>query len=303
MAIPKKIYGLIGYPVKHSLSAKMHNVAFAALGINAEYRLFEIEPSKLEGFLLGNLKVMDTQDEEFNSRDIVGFNITIPHKVPAFILLKDNTINIDTSALMIGTINTVKREGNRLICRNTDVQGFTDSLINDLNFNPDNKTVFVFGCGGAGRAVIAGLLQNGIGIEKIYIYETNQDAAASAKKQFSSSVFVDKSDKIELLFSMHDISGKIGKVDLLVNATPVGMKEGDGSPINKEWLHKDLYVYDVVYNRETQLIRDAKSAGCSAVGGLGMLLYQGAAAFELWTGRDAPVELMRRALKEGVTKL
>jgi len=299
----KKVYGLIGYPVKHSLSALMHNAAFAALGISAEYRLFELEPSKLEGFLLGAIKVVDTRGEEFNSRDIAGFNITIPHKVPAFILVKGKTTRIDQGALMTGAINTVKRENNTLSCSNTDVLGFRDSLINDLKFNSDNKTALVFGCGGAGRAVIAGLLQDGTSIRKIYIYEANQEAAASAKKQFSSSVFEGKKDKIEFLSSAQEVSAKSGVVDLLVNATPVGMEEGDGSPIDKQLLRKELSVYDVVYNRETQLVRDAKLSGCSVAGGLGMLLYQGAAAFELWTGQRAPVEVMRKAQEEGASKL
>ena len=308
MTMPKKIYGLIGYPVKHSLSAKMHNAAFAALGINAEYRLFEIEPSKLEGFLRGGPddRFLDTQGKEFYSKDIVGFNITIPHKVPAFFFVAGKVVRqgMDYSAMMTGAVNTVKRDGEKLVCYNTDVKGFTDSLIKDLKFNPDNKTVFVFGCGGAGRAVIAGLLpQDGFRIKNIYIYEVNQEAAASARKQFSSPIFVDKLEKIEFLSSVSDTAGKLGEVDLLVNATPIGMKEGDASMIDKRLLRKDLYVYDVVYNRTTQFIRDAIEAGCDAVGGSGMLLYQGAAAFELWTGKNAPVELMRRALEEGVSKL
>lgn len=304
MAISQKIYGLIGYPVKHSLSALMHNAAFAALGINAEYRLFEIEPSKLEGFLLGFIKVADTQGEEFNSGDITGFNVTIPHKVPAFLLVKDKIIgqSPDFSAMMTGAVNTVKRDGQKLVYANTDVKGFTDSLIMDLGFKSEGETVLVFGCGGAGRAVIAGLLQDGIGIKKIYIYETNQEAAASAKKQFSSSIFEDKKDKIEFLTSAEAVAVKINELDLLVNATPVGMKEGDGSVIDKQLLRKDLYVYDVVYNRETQLLQDAKGTGCNAVSGKGMLLYQGFAAFNFWfpglpeKDRQKALEAMRKEI-------
>lgn len=303
----KKIYGLIGYPVKHSLSAVMHNAAFKALGIDAEYRLFEIEPSKLEGFLLGKIKVTDTQGEEFNSGDIIGFNITIPHKVPAFFLVegKITSQGPDYSAMMTGAVNTIKRDGEKLVCYNTDVKGFTDSLIMDLGFKPENKTVLVFGCGGAGRAVIAGLLQDGIGIKKIYIYETNQEAAASAKKQFSSPIFEGKLDKIEYLASAEAVAAKINELDLLVNATPVGMKEGDPSVIDKELFkgNDKLYVYDVVYNRETQLVKDAREAKRPAEGGKGMLLYQGGAAFNHWTNVPAPIEVMRKALEEGVKKI
>lgn len=297
----KQIYGLIGYPVKHSLSAAMHNAAFRELGINAEYRLFEVKPEKLKDFLQENIRVPDTKGEYFNSWDIVGFNITIPHKVRALelgLLIENVTTRQDLKVLVAGAINTVKRDSGRWQYTNTDIVGFMRSLHEDLKFNSEGKNIFLFGCGGTGRAVIAGLTQEGAGIKKIYVYDTSQAAADSASRHFSK--FKDVINKLEFV-SREEIPQKIKDSQLLINASPIGMKEADASIIDKNWLHPGLSVYDVVYNRETQLIKDATSRGLNAVGGQGMLLYQGVAAFEFWfPGQKEQVEVMRKALTEAM---
>ena len=292
--IPLKIYGLIGYPVKHSLSPKMHNAAFCSLNINAEYRLFEVPPERLEEFLLDpNAKFEDIEGNSFPAGDVLGFNITIPHKVPA--LIKNITIVTSLEVVLSGAVNTVKRDNGKLHYRNTDGVGFVKSLREDLKFYTSDKNILIFGCGGAGRAVIAGLTCEGANVQKIYIYDTNKEAVESAKKHFSQ--FQDVINKLKFI-SSEQIPNSINECQLLVNASPVGMKDDDGSVIDKSLLHKDLYVYDVVYNRETQLIKDAKSLGLHFKDGLGMLLHQGAAAFEFWTGQEAPIEIMRKALEE-----
>ncbi|MFC1621527.1 shikimate dehydrogenase family protein [Candidatus Omnitrophota bacterium] len=253
-------YGIIGYPVKHSLSPAMHNAAFKELGIDAEYRKFEIKPDELEDFLL-------------NRKDVLGFNVTVPHKVMAKQIL-DKVV--DEKITCVDAINTVKREGNKLKYANTDVAGFLTSLKEDLKFDHKDKSVLLIGCGGAGRAVIAGLSRD---VRKIYAYDSNPDAIKPA-------------GKLQCI-SAGEISSVINDCQLLVNASPIGMKEGDNSPVDRKLLHKDLFVYDVVYNIETDLVRAAKPR---AVGGLGMLLYQGVHAFEFWTGKRAPVEVMKKAL-------
>lgn len=298
-----RTYGLIGYPVKHSLSPAMHNAAFKHLGINATYRLFEIKPELLKDFLLEDIFVRDTEGDPFSSQNIAGFNITIPHKVQALEIarLVEGTLTLAShDVLMAGAINTVKREKGAWQYQNYDVEGFVKSLHEDLKCNTENKIAFVFGCGGAGRAVIAGLSREGMRARRIYIYEPNTEARVSAQKHFpkpSSS----KEDIFEFI-SEEQIAAIIRSSDLLVNATPVGMKEGDGSIVDKDLLHDGLSVYDVVYNRETRLIQDAKAKGLNAQGGLGMLLYQGAAAFRFWTGKEAPVEVMREALMKELGK-
>ena len=271
------LYGIIGYPVKHSLSPTMHNAAFKALDIKAKYEKIPIKPEDLEDFLLNNKKYK-------------GFNITVPHKVRAMEILKNigNLVHrqvADSKYIeFCGAINTVEREGEKFVCTNTDVIGFMSSLKQDLKFDHKDKGVLLIGCGGAGRAVIAGLSN---GVRKIYAYDVNKDAIKSAEKLQCIS------DK--------EIPGIVKECQLLVNATPIGMKKTDVSPIDKKILHNNMAVYDLVYNRETQLIKDAKSLGLPCSGGLGMLLYQGAHAFEFWTGKKAPVEVMREALLKAIS--
>lgn len=294
-----KIYGLIGYPVKHSLSPAMHNAAFRFLEINAEYRLFEVKPKDLKFFLLENISVKDTEGKSFFSQDIAGFNITIPHKIQAREILHGRPINNqqDHYVFLSGAINTVKKEKNEVQYANTDSDGFMRSLKEDLKFNTEDKNVFIFGCGGAGRAIVAALTWKDAKINKIYLYDISQEALISAKKHFSRFDFV--KSKLEFI-SSKQTPEKIRDCHLLVNASPVGMKEGDSLTIDKRLFHKDLSVYDVVYNKETQLIKNARSLGLPAVNGLGMLLYQGMLSFEIWTGEKAPKEIMQKALLEGL---
>ena len=297
------IYGLIGYPVKHSLSPAMHNAAFEHLGINATYRLFEIKPELLRDFLLEDIKLRDTEGDPFSSQEIVGFNITIPHKVRALEIarLVEGTLTFTYhDVLMAGAINTVKREKGAWQYQNYDVEGFVKSLHEDLKYNTEGKNAFVFGCGGAGRAVIAGLTRKGMGIRRIYIYEPNEEARDSAQKHFPKPAS-SKEDILEFI-PEEQIAAILKCSDLLVNASPVGMKEGDGSIVAQDLLHDGLSVYDVVYNRETQLLKDAGARGLRTAGGFGMLLYQGAAAFEFWTGKKAPIEVMRQALTGALAK-
>jgi shikimate dehydrogenase len=315
----KEFYGLIGFPVKHSFSPAMHNAAFKARGIGAEYKLFEIAPRELEKILedfFGDLnkKVIDTKGRAISIGDIRGFNITIPHKVRAKEILEKRFPSDETKALrqpgryyvkLSGAINTLKRTNYRLDYWNTDANGFLRSLKEDLGFRASAKTALIIGCGGAGRAVIACLSWKTEKIKKIYISDVNQTAISSLKRHFLALPWEWKknfSQKVEFIYQ-RQIAGKIKDCQLLVNASPVGMRKDDPSVIDKDFLHKDLFVYDVVYNRDTQLIKDAKEKGLPAAGGLGMLLYQGAASWELWTGQEAPLNIMKEALRKELAKL
>ncbi len=278
IAKKKATYGLIGYPVKHSLSPAMHNAAFQACGINAEYKLFEVPPKDLEDFL-------------FKRKDIAGFTITIPHKVEALRLLKQTTAQADAQVFLIGAVNTLKRVEDKILYTNTDYQGFRRSLVDDLRFAPKNKKVLMLGCGGAGRAVSVALSQEPK-IKQVYIYEPNPQIAKSSFELGYQVNFI----------AQEDIAKVILDCQLLINASPVGMKPADQPVIDKDLLHKGLFVYDLVYNRETELIREAKTRCQAACGGVGMLLYQGALAWEFWAEQRAPVEVMRAALEEELRK-
>jgi len=282
------IYGVIGWPVKHTLSPAMHNAAFKELGIDAEYKIFEVNPEDLEDFIL-------------DRKDVAGFNVTVPHKIRAREILEKNheapVKHAQFNVILTGAVNTVKRTKGVLEYWNTDVLGFQTALKEDLKFDADNKIALLIGCGGAGRAIIAAL--SNIKINKIYIYEINKAQIDSTKEYFSKlpQNWKDILKKEIEYVSLEQLPEIIKECRLLVNASPVGMREGDPSPIDKRLLHKDLSVYDVVYNRETELIKDAGLFGLRCSGGLGMLLYQGAHAFEFWTGKKAPIDVMRRALK------
>jgi shikimate dehydrogenase len=300
------LYGLIGYPVKHSLSPLMHNAAFKALKINARYRLFEVKPEELENFLLGNIPIKDTEGKDFFSQEIRGFNITIPHKIRAKEILEKHFpegAGIAHYVHSSGAVNTVKRKGKKMYYLNTDITGFRQSLQKDLGFNPKDKNVLLIGCGGAGRAVVAALAWRTLP-DKIYIYEPNHGAACSAEAHFSSFTFLNNRFKF---ISREQLPDFLKVSDLLINASPVGMKKDDPSIIEMSLLEqrigqgRELFIYDLVYNRETPLVRNARELRIKAVGGKGMLLYQGLLAFGFWMGKTAPIEeVMREALEKGL---
>jgi len=285
------IYGVIGWPIKHSLSPAMHNAAFKELGIDAEYRLFEVPPEKLEDFI-------------FNKKDVSGFNITIPHKIRAREVLKNkfkvvNNLSYLYYDEMSGAVNTVKRNGDDIEYCNTDPAGFRHSLENDLKFKTKDKNVLIIGCGGVSRAIVADLGYPGHHIKKIYLYDINKEAVESAKRQYSNL-----KNKIKFIYNTKEMLELKDEFALLVNASPVGMEEGDerlAPP--KELLRKELYVFDLVYNRKTRLFKEASALGCHVADGSGMLAAQGAFSFSLWTGVPAVkvLETMRSALNKALS--
>lgn len=280
MSLPK-IFGLVGFPVKHSLSPLMHNAAFRARNINAEYRLFEVRPEDLEGFF-----------QRIFQNNISGLNITIPYKEKVISFLN----NLSEEAKLIGAVNTVKVSGDRLEGFNTDGEGFLKHLSQDLGFNPKDKVIAILGAGGAAKAVSVCLSKNQP--KKIAIYDIDKAKALALashlKKNFKGIEFI-AADSIEEL--------KIQNSDLLVNATPIGMKETDPSPLDEKFIHNNLLVYDLIYNpKETKLLKIAKEKGTRTSNGLGMLLYQGMLCFKIWTGQKPPLEIMRKALTKELSR-
>ncbi|MBL7091782.1 MAG: shikimate dehydrogenase [Candidatus Omnitrophica bacterium] len=278
-----KIYGLIGFPVKHSYSAVMHNAAFKELGVDARYELFEVKPGELEARFKGLV-----------GQGVCGFNITVPYKEEIINFLDE----LDREAHLIGAVNTVKvNEDKTTKGFNTDGPGFITHLTRIVGFNLQGKKVSILGAGGAARAVSTQLAKNGAG--SIALFDMDRDKAKGLAA------------KLEANFSNCDI-GLVSeadallqdKPDLLINATPVGMYKEDRLVFNPEYLHPKLVVYDLVYNpAQTPLLREAKRKGCSGVfNGLGMLLYQGALAFKVWLDVEPPVAVMEQALREVLVK-
>jgi len=272
-----KLVGLIGYPVEHSLSPAMHNSAFAALDLNWCYVPLPVRPERL-GEAVAGLRALS----------FVGANVTVPHKEAVMPHLD----HVTPEAQAIGAVNTlVMREG-RSIGHNTDWQGFLTAL-GEGGFDPHGKRAVVLGAGGAARAVVYALAQAGAQVAVL----NRTLARAQALAQDLSPLFPGL-----LLFSLpltlQTLGERTAEAHLLVNATSVGTwPEVDQSPWPEDLAFPShLTVFDLVYNpRQTKLLRQARAAGAKAVGGLGMLVHQGAAAFELWTGKKAPVETMYEA--------
>ena len=273
--------GIFGFPVEHSFSPSMHNAAFEKLGLDFVYLPFCVRPDDLPAAV-----------KAIKALSITGVNITVPHKQNVLGFLD----KVDSVAEMIGAVNTIHCQQGELVGYNTDGTGFINSLKEEGQFIPLGKTAFLIGAGGAGHALALMLAEEGI--KKLYltdiIREKSQVLFNRIKKYFNSCT-------VEIVdFKEECFSEKIAEVDILLNATPTGMHEGDSSVIKENNLRKDLFVYDVVYNRETALLKSAKQKGAKTLGGLGMLLNQGALAFKIWTGKEAPKELMKEVLQKQI---
>jgi len=255
----------------------MHNAAFEKLKLDAEYRIFDVDPKKIDEFLNCLLR-----------SDISGLNVTVPYKIKAFEFVKKYG-SVDKEAAMLGAINTIVIDNKTLSGHNTDVYGFMKSVETDLGFNPRMKNIFVIGAGGAGSAIAVKIAR---AAEKIFIYDTDQDKMKTFSANFLRHYGKDKLVQV----SANDLKSAVGACHLLINATPYGRHEGE-MVIDPSFLHKNLSVYDLIYNPEkTPLIKEAEKLGLPAANGLGMLLYQGAKSFELWTKKKAPIAVMKESL-------
>jgi shikimate dehydrogenase len=266
---------LIGHPVAHSLSWAMQQAAFDSLGIDATYEAWDRAPIELADAVA-----------ELRTDAFLGANVTIPHKervVPMVDRLTEEAHNT-------GAVNTITREGKRLIGHNTDVPGFKVALDRLVGKQKMPRQAVVLGAGGGARAVVYGLITEGF--QRIIVFNRHLHRAESMVKHFGRSAA-----HMELrAMPWHDsiIESELAKTKILVNATSIGLTSDD-SPIPAEALNGDLLVLDLIYAR-TKLLRDAEAAGCTIADGELMLVHQGAAAFTLWTGQPAPLELMQERL-------
>ncbi len=276
--VSKKIFGLLGYQIKHSFSPAMHSAAFKALGIKAEYRLFEKKPKELTDFF-----------KKLRSGSIEGLNVTIPYKEEALRYLDE----ISQEAELIGAVNTILVKGESLIGYNTDGSGFVLSLRKEAGISPQDKKIVIIGAGGASRAISVHLArEKAANIILSDIIPDKAEKLASHIRKNISRVKVSTVKKEKL-------NSGVRAADILINATPVGMKPNDPLPIDPRILHPRLLVCDLIYNPpKTKLLTEAEKIGAKTLNGLGMLLYQGALAFAIWTGREAPIEIMARALEK-----
>ncbi len=274
--------GLIGHGLKHSISPLFQQAAFDHLGLDIRYEVWDTEPSELEDVL-----------QKVRGPLVLGANVTVPHK-EAVVSLMDE---FDDLALEIGAVNTIVNRGGRLKGYNTDAGGFLRALGREGGFDPAGKGAVLLGAGGVARAASFALAR--AGVKSLVITDIIEEKAHELVSDLERSLDRGRepAPKIRALSpDAPQFEEALSGCDLLVNCTPVGMKHSAGegeSPLEARLIPKRALVYDVVYNPiETPLLADAKRAGASTVGGLAMLVYQGAAAFELWTGSEAPVDIM-----------
>ena len=275
---------LIGHPVAHSLSAAMQQAAFDHLGIDAQYELWDRTPAQLAD------TIAELRGEEF-----LGANVTIPHKERAVPLVDRQT----DEAHATGAVNTLTREGRKLVGHNTDVAGFKVALDKLVGRQKMPRQAVVLGAGGGARAVVYGLIREGF--QHVAVFNRHLHRGEQMVKHFGRSAA--HMDLRAMPWHESILEAELAKSKVLVNATSIGLGD-DSSPIPAEILPPELLVLDLIYKR-TRLLRDAAAAGCTTSDGELMLLHQGAAAFTLWTGQPAPIEAMQEALKaaraDGVT--
>ncbi len=271
-----QICALIGDPIEHTMSPAMHNAAFKKMGLDYIYIAFQIKPEQLPQAVAG-----------LRALNVRGFNVTIPHKVSVIPLLD----SLDPLAVRIGAVNTVVNDGGHLKGYNTDAQGFLRALAG-RRIAPRDKHIVVLGAGGASRAISYVLAAEGANLTVLnrkQELDWAEDIARLIQKDFSKDVKVGE-------LSSPLLSSALVKADVLVNATSVGMSPAsDKSPVPAELLKRRLIVFDIVYNPiMTKLLKEAKAAGAKVISGIDMLAWQGALAFEKWTGKPAPLDLMQK---------
>jgi shikimate dehydrogenase len=271
-----RLCAVFGSPIAHSASPAMHNAAFEKLGLNWRYLAFEVDPKNLRAAIDG-AKAMN----------FAGINLTVPHKLLAVEMMDD----LDESAKKWGAVNTIKFTDKGAIGFNTDADAIVAALHEDLKMELRGAKVLLLGAGGAGQTAALKLASERVA-ELFVVNRTEEKADAIAGEIIEHFPAV----KVSVGFPKTE-------VDLVINATSLGLKPDDSSPLDERQfsLKQTRAVYDMIYRpAETKLLVAAKAAGCKTANGLGMLLHQGAKAFEIWTGKSAPLKEMRAALEQNI---
>lgn len=277
----KSTYGLVGYPLGHSLSPVMHNTAFKALDVEAEYVLFPMKKEEIESFF---------KDLKEGDSPVFGLNVTVPHKENVIPFLDA----LDPFATKVGAVNTVVIDKDRrLVGFNTDGPGFLAHLT-EVGFDASGKRIAILGAGGAARAIVSVFCLLGSRPDSVRIYDVDKEKAVTLVQDIGSRM---DASHVHVVNSIDDLN--IELADLLINATPLGLKEGDPVLVSEELLHSNMVVYDLVYNPpETPLLKMAKAKGAKTVNGLKMLFYQGVLAFQHWAEMQLPEAVKARMWDE-----
>jgi len=268
------VCGIIGDPIEHTMSPVMHNAAFQKLGLDFVYLPFQVKKEELGQAVAG-----------MRALNIKGLNVTIPHKVAIIPFLN----KLDPLAEKIGAINTIVNNGGVLTGYNTDATGFLQALL-EQGVEPEGKTTVILGAGGASRAISFILAERGAHL----VILNRQSGRAEDLSRRIAQVF--EKEITALALGEQNLADVLARADILINTTSVGMSpDVDKTPVPAKLLKPGLVVFDIVYNpAKTRLLREAEAAGAKTINGLDMLVWQGALAFEKWTGRKVPLDLMKR---------
>ena len=278
--------GLLGYPLSHSISPAFQQAAIDHYSLPVQYGLWSIPPHGL-----------DPEVKKLRGDAYLGANVTIPYKEQILALVD----HVDITARNVGAVNTIVRNGRKLVGYNTDGWGFIKSLQDVKDFDLKGINVLMLGAGGAARAAAFALMEGGVGALTI-ANRTTRRSEVLAKDLGGLSKNVRAIQMCGGVFYSASMEAK-----LIVNCTSVGMKSGsdEGSTLlTSTMISPKALVYDMVYNpSQTPLMKEANKIGARTLGGLMMLIYQGAASFKLWTDKDAPIETMVHAGKEALSKV
>lgn len=276
--------GIIGYPIGHSISPIFQQAALDHLGIDATYEKWEVTPEGVGDFVNG-----------LRAPDSLGINITVPHKQAVIPFLDE----VDEWATAAGAVNTIVNRDGHLSGHNTDGPGFLRALLVETGYDPKGTRALVLGAGGAARGILLALARGGVD-SMVIANRTLERAETLAKLASDNGV---KSEAISL--SGDALTEAVSGADLIVNCTTMGMSHGPdehGSPISAAQIPATAIVNDVVYTPLlTPLLKEAAAAGATALGGLHMLVYQGVLSFQMWTGQDAPADVMLAAATAEMT--
>ncbi len=277
-----KVYAVMGHPIAHSLSPAMHNAAFAECGLNGVYVPFDVPPDQLLGVL-----------ESMQAMGVGGVNLTVPLKEVAF----EGLTSLDDSATHLGAVNTVEFTPAGMIGHNTDGYGFVRAVRESLDLDIAGKDVMIVGLGGSGRAIAITLADGGAAVIRLANRTTSKaDLVAAEIQALSPGV------RVEVVGGGVEAWAEASRAsDLVVNCTSLGMNPGEPSVLPASAFRDGQAAIDLIYmTPDTAFTTEAQAGGARAVNGLGMLLHQGARAFEIWTGCEAPVEVMRGVLESRV---
>ncbi len=275
-----RLFAVLGHPISHSLSPVMHNAALRELGLNAVYLAFDVRPEEAPAAIRGLAAV-----------GCAGANVTVPLKEIAARCVA----RLDDTARLAGAVNTIRFEPEGSVGYSTDGEGFLRGLREAFGVTPTGLRIFVLGCGGAGRTVALECARSGAAAVTLCDAET-----ARAERLLGELRALAPTVEADVVPTAHAVEAA-RRTRLVVQATPVGLHEHDPSPLPPEAFAPDALAYDLIYHRPvTPFMRAAETAGARASNGLGMLWHQGARALEIWTGRAAPIHVMRAALERAV---